>query len=108
MSRLSTAFSAVAIVATILLSGTAGFAHQSTLGVQTASAGQAHLSPSDKVLAQLESRRAEKAFSAYLTGYSYWDNTPPGSAAISKPVIHRRAGGTGKYNDPITIVKWYF
>ncbi|MCP5036801.1 MAG: hypothetical protein GY945_04290 [Rhodobacteraceae bacterium] len=39
----------------------------------------------------------------FLTGYSYWDNTPPGSAAISKPVIHRRAGGTGTYRDPITL-----
>lgn len=45
----------------------------------------------------------ETAFDIYLTGYSYWDNTPPGSAAISKPVIHRRAGGTGTYSDPITI-----
>jgi hypothetical protein len=39
----------------------------------------------------------------YLTGYSYWDNTPPGSAAIAKPVIHREAGGVGTYNDPITL-----
>ncbi|HDZ53573.1 MAG TPA: hypothetical protein ENH63_17730 [Sulfitobacter litoralis] len=39
----------------------------------------------------------------YLTGYSYWDNTPPGSAAIAKPVIHRQAGGVGTYNDPITL-----
>ncbi|MBV1903002.1 MAG: hypothetical protein KUG58_05140 [Marinosulfonomonas sp.] len=46
---------------------------------------------------------AETRFKAYLTGYSYWDNTPPGSAAISKPVIHSRAGGTGTYRDPITI-----
>lgn len=45
----------------------------------------------------------ERRFNAYLTGYSYWDNTPPGSAAIARPVIHRRAGGTGTYNDPITI-----
>jgi hypothetical protein len=45
----------------------------------------------------------EQRFTAYLTGYSYWDNTPPGSAEISKPVIHNRAGGTGTYNDPITI-----
>ncbi|MBV7410366.1 hypothetical protein KJP29_15375 [Maritimibacter sp. DP1N21-5] len=42
-------------------------------------------------------------FSGYLTGYSYWDNTPPGSAAIARPVIHRQAGGTGTYDDPITI-----
>lgn len=45
----------------------------------------------------------ENRYDIYLTGYSYWDNTPPGSAAISKPVIHRQAGGTGTYRDPITI-----
>lgn len=45
----------------------------------------------------------ERSFSAYITGYSYWDNTPPGSAAISNPVIHSRAGGSGTYADPITI-----
>lgn len=39
----------------------------------------------------------------YLTGYSYWDNTPPGSADISHPVLHRQAGGTGTYDDPITV-----
>ena len=49
------------------------------------------------------SAASERAFSAYITGYSYWDNTPPGSSAISKPVIHRRAGGTGTYADPITM-----
>lgn len=45
----------------------------------------------------------EQPFNVFLTGYSYWDNTPPGSSAISNPVVHRRAGGTGTYNDPITI-----
>lgn len=45
----------------------------------------------------------ERRFTAYITGYSYWDNTPPGSAAISKPVVHHRAGGTGTYDDPVTI-----
>ena len=39
----------------------------------------------------------------YLTGYSYWDNTPPGSAQIARPVIHNRAGGTGTYDDPVTL-----
>lgn len=48
-------------------------------------------------------RSDEQRMTAYLTGYSYWDNTPPGSAAISKPVIHNRAGGTGTYANPITI-----
>ena len=39
---------------------------------------------------------------AYLTGYAWPDNTPPGSA-ISHPVIHQEAGGTGTYADPITV-----
>ena len=45
----------------------------------------------------------EVRFEAFLTGYSYWDNTPPGSAAIAHPVVHQRAGGTGTYDDPITL-----
>ncbi|UYV38281.1 hypothetical protein N4R57_04105 [Rhodobacteraceae bacterium D3-12] len=40
---------------------------------------------------------------AYVTGYSFWDNTPPGSARIARPVVHRQAGGTGTYNDPVTV-----
>jgi hypothetical protein len=46
---------------------------------------------------------AEQQFEVYLTGYSWFDNTPRGSAAIAKPVIHRQAGGTGTYQDPITL-----
>jgi len=49
------------------------------------------------------SSKNEQRFTAFVTGYSYWDNTPPGSAAIARPVIRRQAGGTGTYNDPITI-----
>lgn len=49
----------------------------------------------------------EVSFTGYLTGYSYWDNTPPGSAAIARPVIHRKAAGSGTYNDPITIAVGY-
>lgn len=41
--------------------------------------------------------------SASLTGYSYFDNTPAGSADICCPVLHRRAGGRGTYTDPITV-----
>ena len=40
--------------------------------------------------------------SAYTTGYTWFDNTPPGSGDISHPVLHARAGGTGSYADPIT------
>ncbi len=49
----------------------------------------------------------EVAFTGYLTGYSFWDNTPPGSAAIARPVIHRKAAGVGTYQDPITIAVGY-
>lgn len=40
---------------------------------------------------------------AYITGYSWFDNTPAGSADISHPVRHQVAGGTGTYEDPITV-----
>jgi hypothetical protein len=39
----------------------------------------------------------------WLTGYSFQDNTPPGSAIVSHPILHRQAGGTGTYEDPITV-----
>lgn len=45
----------------------------------------------------------ETSMTVFLTGYSYWDNTPRGSARIARPVIHRSAGGTGTYDDPITL-----
>jgi hypothetical protein len=40
---------------------------------------------------------------AYTTAYSRFDNTPPGSADISNPVVHKKAGGTGTYADPLTL-----
>ena len=45
----------------------------------------------------------EARFAAYVTGYSYWDNTPAASAEISNPVLHKKAGGTGTYADPVTL-----
>lgn len=45
----------------------------------------------------------EKVSQMYTTGYSFWDNTPPGTADISNPVIHSKAGGTGTFTDPITV-----
>jgi len=39
----------------------------------------------------------------YTTAYDWYDNNPPGSAAISNPVKHRRAGGSGTYADPLTV-----
>lgn len=43
-----------------------------------------------------------QAIQAEITGYSFQDNTPEGSATISMPVLHRVAGGTGTFTDPIT------
>ena len=40
---------------------------------------------------------------AFITGYTWWDNSPPGSAQIARPVVHQRAGGKGTYSDPITV-----
>lgn len=43
-----------------------------------------------------------RTITADLTGYSFFDNTPPGSADICCKVIHSKAGGVGTYADPIT------
>lgn len=39
----------------------------------------------------------------WLTGFSWQDNTPPGSAKVSHPVLHQKAGGQGTFDDPITV-----
>jgi hypothetical protein len=39
----------------------------------------------------------------YITAYVFHDNNHPGPATISHPVIHRYAGGTGTFADPITV-----
>jgi hypothetical protein len=44
-----------------------------------------------------------KQLKIWLTGYSYQDNTPPGSAIVSAPILHQKAGGTGTFDDPITV-----
>ncbi len=54
-------------------------------------------------MAALPMHAGERNMKVYLTGYTYWDNTPPGSATIALPVIHKKAGGTGTYNDPLTL-----
>jgi hypothetical protein len=40
----------------------------------------------------------------WLTGYSWQDNTPPGSSIVSLPILHQKAaGGQGTFADPITV-----
>lgn len=49
----------------------------------------------------------ERRMTVFLTGYSYWDNTPPQSAIIGRPILHETAGGIGTYEDPVTLaVGW--
>ena len=70
----------------------------STLTKTSSSGSDTKVTPSAPV-----SNSKEIRFSAYLTAYTYWDNTPPGSSVISNPVIHTTAGGSGAYSDPITV-----
>ncbi len=44
-----------------------------------------------------------RQLSIWLTGYSWQDNTPPGSSKIGEPVLHQVADGTGTFDDPITV-----
>jgi hypothetical protein len=39
----------------------------------------------------------------YVTAYTWFDNTPVGSPTISNPKLHKTAGGSGTYDDPVTI-----
>ena len=55
-----------------------------------------------------EAQASETRYRSYVTGYSYWDNTPAASATIAYPktrygTLHTRAGGTGTYGNPITV-----
>ncbi len=43
----------------------------------------------------------------WTTGYTWWDNSPPGSAAISYTGFRRTAAGVGTYRDPITLAVAY-
>jgi hypothetical protein len=69
----------------------------------TATSTQQALATSSPVVVISPPVVGEVTFNAYITGYSYWDNTPAGTAEISNPVIHAKAGGTGTYTDPITL-----
>jgi hypothetical protein len=44
-----------------------------------------------------------KKVTIQLTGYSYADNTPPGSSEVCCAVLHQVAGGQGTFEDPITV-----
>ncbi|HWN32017.1 MAG TPA: hypothetical protein VNP03_04705 [Pseudonocardia sp.] len=46
---------------------------------------------------------APNQLTIWLTGYSWQDNTPPGSSVVGEPVLHKEAGGQGTFADPITV-----
>lgn len=46
---------------------------------------------------------AEVRYQSFVTGYSWYDNTPPSSATVCCPVRHQEASGVGTYADPITM-----
>lgn len=77
------------LAAFLLLGGFVFKAHKTTLD----SEGQT----------STEQVAVESRMRIYLTGYSYWDNTPPQSAIIARPILHAEAGGVGTYMDPVTI-----
>jgi 3D (Asp-Asp-Asp) domain-containing protein len=52
-------------------------------------------------LCWLEPARAASQYK--VTFYGSPDNDPPCSADIAHPVIHEKAGGTGTFEDPITV-----
>jgi len=87
-----TATAAVAVV--IMVAGPVRAEHGDFPRPLTITAGQmiAAAHPPERVLTN-----------AYTTGYTWFDNTPRGSAQISHPVLHRTASGTGSYADPITL-----
>jgi len=60
------------------------------------------------VVSRLKPAAGERWYTnSYTTGYGWWDNTPPGSAAVCCSAMHRTAGGTGTYADPITVAVDY-
>jgi hypothetical protein len=55
------------------------------------------------VPAQGQAPAGPNQLTIWLTGYSWQDNTPPGSSIVGEPVLHKEAGGNGTFADPITV-----
>jgi len=55
------------------------------------------------------SASASTTSTMYVTGYSYWDNDPPGSGEIAfpksdgYPTLHNTAAGNGSFSNPTTV-----
>ncbi|MEP7160232.1 MAG: hypothetical protein ABI746_03950 [Dermatophilaceae bacterium] len=58
--------------------------------------------PAPKARAQAQAP-AGTTLRVFLTGYTWYDNTPAGSAVLSHPVVHASAGGSGTWGDPLSL-----
>lgn len=70
--------------------------------ISSASGSSAHTAVSSRVT-KVAAKKKTKTLTSYVTAYTFYDNTPVGTAQISHPVLHKRAGGTGSYANPITM-----
>ncbi len=86
-----------------LLTGAAAAAAVLLLAGSSAAIARPHKTRTPTVTTTTTTTQAAQTLQAYVTGYSYFDNTPPGSPAIAYPVIHQTAAGTGTFADPITV-----
>jgi hypothetical protein len=71
-------------------------------GADSTSADSVSTDPASPATTAL-SRGPARQLRIFLTGYSFHDNTPPLSAIVSHPILHKAAGGQGTYRDPITV-----
>lgn len=95
---------ATAVGAALAMSTSCGVARESVseaaappAGVASEAAGPPAAAASGAAAAKVSTK------TMYVTGYTWYDNTPAGSATISHPVLHRKAGGSGTWKDPITV-----
>lgn len=73
-----------------------------TLGATVTSAHAFSLGPLGSAPAAAPAKPASTTILSYVTLYGFVDNSPP-SAIISNPRIHKTAGGTGTFADPVTF-----
>jgi hypothetical protein len=71
-------------------------------GADSTSADSVSTDPAGPATTAL-SRGPARQLHIFLTGYSFHDNTPPLSAIVSHPILHKAAGGQGTFRDPITV-----
>jgi hypothetical protein len=86
MSRVFRRMAYLALVAAFTVAATVTSAHAFSLGP----------------LGGAAPTKAATTILSYVTLYGFVDNSPP-SAIISNPRIHRTAGGTGTFADPVTF-----